>query len=326
MMTDAIPNDITFARLDQLDPDAWASLVRADPTSTPFHAYEWLRCLAATYPAWHVGALVRRRGGALAAALPVVRRRRLGVTVVESLPFGVYGGPVGAMDREALVGELFASGGPLSLVRLVDPTGRVPALPGTRRRPASAAVIDLSAGYETVARSYARNVKKNLHRARQRAVRVRPVTDETGARTFWDLASYTYRLHGARMPYPVSLYENIVRHIAPAGRALFELAYLDDVAIAGALHLRDDRQMVNWLTPAYRERQDVRANTLLIDSAIRAACDGGIRTYNLGASPEGEAGLVRFKRTWGARDQEYAVLVRRGRALDLVAGVLRRSL
>jgi hypothetical protein len=327
---------IAILPIGEIDRGRWNELLVTDPTSTAFQTSEWLACLQATYPAWEVGAIVARDGEAIVAAIPFVRRRVSGIVLVESMPFGGRGGLIRtdrAFEGTPLVRGFFGLGrAPLSIVRLIGTSGLTEGSPLGRTAIRTAAVVDLSAGYDVIAARYQRNVRKNLRRARDLGVEVRPVGDRASVETFMNLADYAYRLHDQALPYPLALYEAIAQQLVPAGRAIFELAYKDGEAVAGSLHLVGAHELFNWLTPAYRERQDLRANTLLIDAAIRYGIAAGLPTYNLGASQDHE-GLERFKSSWGGHDTEYlaietvsppVALARRARAV-VRAVVARRA-
>lgn len=297
--------------IQDIDPIEWNHLISADPTSSAFHTYEWLASLKATYPRWEVAAIVARNARRIEAALPFVRRRISGVVLVESLPFGAYGGVIradtGFEDGVLIERFLTDSRERFAVVRLVQRQD----VPSSVRRGVttsrSSAVLDISHGYEDTASRYRPNVRKNLKHARGLGLVVQPVTDQSSIETFWNLAAYAYRLHSELPPYQLELYEMILRLLVPARRATFELAYSGGKAVAGSLHLIGAHEMFNWLTPAYRETQDLRANTLLIDNAIRSATALGLQTYNLGAS-QGSDGLARFKSAWGAQEAEYSVM------------------
>lgn len=302
---------VAVLRVSEIDKARWNDLLGADPTSSAFQTREWLACLAATYPAWDVGAIVARDGETIEAAIPFVRRRVSGILLVESMPFGGQGGLLRtdpAFDGTALAERFFGLGrSPLSIVRLIGGSGLAGSSRARRAVTRTTAVVDLSGGYGLTAAGYQRNVRKNLRRARDLGVEVRPVGDRASVETFTTLAAYAYGLHGQDLPYPIELYEAVARELVPSGRATFQLAWRGEEAVAGSLHLVGAHELFNWLTPAYREHQDLRANTLLIDDAIRSGIAMGLPTYNLGASQDHQ-GLERFKRSWGGHDKEYLAI------------------
>jgi CelD/BcsL family acetyltransferase involved in cellulose biosynthesis len=299
--------------IDEIDPAQWDDLISADPSSSPFHTREWLACLASAYPHWKVGAIVHSERGKITAALPFVRRRRSGVLLLESLPFGGYGGLIQAdprFDGEDLVAQFLSqAAGPLSVVRLVDGSGRSLDRWKGAVTSRTSTVLDISSGYEVASAQYRANVRKNLKHARDAQLVIEPVESQSSLEAFRKLAIYAYRLHMSTLPYPPALYESIARLLVPVGRATFELAYKDGMAVAGSLHLVGAHEMLNWLTPAYREFQELRANTLLIDHAIRSGVVAGLRRYDLGSS-QGSEGLDRFKRAWGGYQREYEAIER----------------
>jgi hypothetical protein len=315
---------VRIEAVEDIDPVEWNVLISADPSSSPFHTREWLMCLSTTYPHWEVGAIICRGRQTIAAAVPFVKRRVSGVVLLESLPFGGSGGLIrsdAAFDGGHLIERFFSdTGAALSMARLVDTSGRPPGRWKDVARSKASTVLDLSLGYDVISARYRANVRKNLRHAHNSEVLIEPVSHQSSIETFRDLARYAYRLHSSALPYGLELYESIARLLVPAGRATFELAYKDGSAVAGSLHLIGAHEMLNWLTPAYRESQALRANTLLIDNAIRLGIAAGLKTYNLGES-QGSEGLERFKRAWGGYEREYYVIERMSPPVALASRV-----
>jgi CelD/BcsL family acetyltransferase involved in cellulose biosynthesis len=168
----------TIGDFEALAPE-WDDLVRAMPRPSPFllHGWlaEWWRCYGdGAEPVVHIA----RRDGRLAAALPLVVRRRAGLRVASFVG-----------DRQAVLGDLLVAPGAGDdagerLTRrlaeggcdVVDLHGlpaesRIAAALGSHLeviRRVEAPVLDLADGWDAVYRARTSSKKRNLHRRRRR--------------------------------------------------------------------------------------------------------------------------------------------------------------
>ena len=174
----ALESITTIDEFEALAPE-WDDLVRAMPRPSPFllHGWlaEWWRCYAdGAEPIVHVA----RRDGRLAAALPLVMRRRAGLRVASLMG-----------DRQAVLGDLLVAAGEgeetgRQLMRRLADGGcdvvDLHGLPADSRIAArlgsqleviervEAPVLDLTGGWDAVYRAKTSSKKRNLHRRRRR--------------------------------------------------------------------------------------------------------------------------------------------------------------
>lgn len=313
---------VNFASISR---DDWVSLYKNSACSNPFLHYDWIKSISVSFPSWKIKVLVSIKNGQIVAICPVVERKILFLRSIELLPFGTYGGVVAKDKGERaevlkMLSVSLAKGCFSRSIYTPDPLGEVelPIAEGLSELKASSSIIDLSNGYEEIYSGYKHNVRKNLKKAAASSLEVVRISSREEIKDFFEIASYTYKMHSGRMPYPLHFYESIFDYCVPSGLAEFYIVLKDNKPIAGSVHFYSEKQVMNWLTPAYREYQEYRANTYLIDLVIKDACKRGIQYYNLGGSPLGGGELSRFKESWGAIGIEYPQVWYRGTGISVL--------
>ncbi len=301
--------------VNEIDSEAWGRLLASAPAATPFHSAGWLGALQRAYDYIEGRMLIVEDGGEYLGGFPYAFQNRVRmIKTVLSLPFGTYGGPLVRADAPRGIAPLLwsslakvTSQADAVSVRVVD-YNRDPLLgPSTGHRtiPAFTHRISLTDDYEFVHRKvYKQNVRKMIRQSREKGVRVEAVTDEAGVREYARIARHTLDRRGTE-PYPESLFLNVFRLMGDA--CLFHLAYHEDRAVAGTVHLSGGASVMNWLTSSYREFWNLRPNNALVDAVVRWAVEEGKRWYNFGGSPEGDHNLQRYKESWGAKRYDYRV-------------------
>lgn len=222
-----------------------------------------------------------------------------------SLPFDTYGGPVTARRGDPVSFEGIIERIASPSVRVAD-FGAVVASCNGALRPAVSHIVELSGGYDAVARHYSDANRRNIRQAVDHGVRVAAVSQHAVTRDFYRLHLQTVKRHGAR-PLPRAFFEAVYARLVPAGAATFYLAFHQDRVVAGNLVLRHRDRSYDWMW-VYDDRvTPLRATNLMLDHAIRDEAARGSRELNLGASPNDHLGSVRFKQSFGARPYTYAV-------------------
>jgi hypothetical protein len=180
-----------------------------------------------------------------------------------------------------------------------------------------------------------------IGKAAKRGVEVRPAENEEDLRAWYRLYLETMRVH-AVPPRPYRFFAALWRLLRPRGLMRLLVAERYERAssriLAGSVFLMFGRTVFYAYTGARSDDLHLRPNDLIQWRAIRDAVETGFRRYDLGEVSEGDAGLVEFKRKWGAEpsalyryywpplDQDGTGSLESGSRLRTVAGAVWRRL
>ena len=206
MSLETITSEQDFAALAA---EGWDDLVRALPRPSPYLLHAWLAEWWRHYgPEGEPHVHVLRRGGRLAAALPLFVRRRGAIRVAEFLGTGeaVLGDVLAEDDAAAAEVLEDAAGAGYHLADLLGVSGDsrlVRAMNGQLRlvERVPAPVLDLSAGWQEVYRAKTGSKKRNLHSRRRRQLAELGHLEVEVARTAEELDTAlddAFRLHVMR--------------------------------------------------------------------------------------------------------------------------------
>jgi CelD/BcsL family acetyltransferase involved in cellulose biosynthesis len=302
------------------DRAAWDALVAESAEATVFATSAWADLWLAEWRGAKWVAFVVENGKGYAAGIPaIVRNRGIGRTVF-SMPYGSYGGPLlrpdlpdpGSIRRELLESYTRLAGGRWTLrseltwyrgVREEIP----PRLEAAER---FTHVLPLESDFEKLARGFAPPTRRLVRQAEDSGLTIRSASGEDDVRAYYELAADTVRRRGGK-PKPYSVYERIYRMFVPSGLARYHLVHHGETPVAGSLHLFHEGVAMNWLTVSSETSWPLRPNNFIIAGILATLCEAGYLEYDLGASPENAAGLIRFKEGWGAVKRPLVVAGRR---------------
>lgn len=293
--------------MNPLDEPAWDQLVAAHPAANCFHTAGWARVLSETYhhrPAY----FVRRWRDGLEHVLPVMEVRspwtgRRGV----SLPFTDECSVLGSPSPH--VADLYAAALEFGRTRnwkYLEVRGDIARWPGAT--PALAyfrhqldlgrAETDLFAGFESA-------VRRAIRKAESAGVRVESSQSLDAMRTYFRLHCLTRRRHGLP-PQPWRFFENLARHLIAKGQGCVFIARMEQRSIAAAIFLHHGRRATYKFGASDYAHQELRANQLLMWRAIQSFANAGCVTLDFGRTSANQEGLRRFKRSFGAAEDELS--------------------
>lgn len=298
-----------------------------------FTSYEWIKCMDG-FEGYKAECIVLKEGDTILGFLPYFLRKKYGVLICESMLFSLYGGIFPEDKSDIMVTYLekyISSISKLYCIRLYfeqkigDVCKQKLSASGFVVSTGKAAIVNLKNNSSELLMTYKHSTRKNIKKAIRENVIISDVENEKELYEFYKMAKYIYEFHKSKMPYSFDLYKLIYRNLVNTGLAKIRIAKHEGLIIAGSIHFysKNKKSVLNWLTPSYREYQQYRANTLLIHDAIDCAQKEGYDWYNLGASPEGESGLLRFKHNWGAVDKEYTICQKQSAILEIYDRVKR---
>jgi CelD/BcsL family acetyltransferase involved in cellulose biosynthesis len=299
---------------DQLDRREWESLLSDSPAASIYHTAEWAGLWPAAFKGFRAWFAVAADGEGYLAGLPALARGRWPVVRIYSMPMGTYGGMVA---RPGLSGRaedhcrrLLATLQRLRpcLTELVDFEERLGFLAkhGFQRRQARTHIADL----EAHRRQSKQKTKRGAIQSAKRGVEVKELTREAELGRCYELLVKRDRGYGQTTKYPPEFLKRLWKDLQPLGRAQIGLAVHESRIIGFAANLCYDRTLTYWDGASDPEFKSLRPADALIQAAMAWGLEKGCRWFNLGGSPPGAQGLMRFKESWGGQAREYGVYTR----------------
>ena len=278
----------------------WDDFVRKQPGWSHFHLYGWRHAIERVFSHECVY-LACRDDGVLVGVLPLVRVRSVlfGHFLV-SMPFVNYGGPLGREDAVRALTRAAADQATRERVKLLELRSRAPLpidLPVSHRK--ITVVLDLPAGGSaTLWKQLDAKLRSQIRRPQKEGVTVRFGRDQVQpffavfARHMRDLGTPTQ---------PLAFFQTIADLFGDD--VWFGCAYLGDIPIAGGCGFRWNGEFEMTWASALTDYKRIAPNMQLYWSFLERAANDGLRLFNFGrCSPGG--GTHRFKKQWGARDEQ----------------------
>jgi CelD/BcsL family acetyltransferase involved in cellulose biosynthesis len=297
--------------IEELGLDEWLAFDRKHAAPTFFARPAWAFALADTEPDLAVAPLrVTCPGGW--AIVPLMRSKRSRLHWKEYVGFPM-GGYTCVLDEraQALSGaaaaEVFER-----IANRVDMLRVIPwPLAGATSKRARAtlretAVIDLADGYDAVMARMNGVTRRMGAQAARRGVTCDIERGVEAVDQYYALLSEASRRWGVARP---SLSRQLLDAVVAQGEKSVELwfAQVEGRRIAGGVVLLGSQEQFFWSAAMLAADGKYRPSNALNTRLLRAACERGLRWYNLGAS-EGLPGVQRFKRDLGATSLPYAEL------------------
>lgn len=309
------------AVVDPIDQPGWDQRLLNDPRATVFHSAGWAATLTSTY-GFRPFYVTTNPNGPGTGLLPLMeafslRAARRGI----SLPF---------TDSCSLLSP--AGSAPIPLEEVAAHANEGIANTGSRLIQAAREVA-LERGWRTIefrpearpeqngpdsVRFLAHTVALVPSDTEQRAL-CRPATRRTlrqaqdgpldvkvgvgidDTRAYYRLHCLTRQRHGAP-PQPFALFLNIHRHLIARDLGYIVLASNAGEPIAGAVFLRFGNHAVYKFGASDMSRQHLRPNQLVMWTGLRHAARLGCTDLDMGRTSINNAGLLQFKRGWGAAE------------------------
>jgi FemAB-related protein (PEP-CTERM system-associated) len=288
------------------------------------HAPEWFDVIRDAYGHEPLYLAAEDQDGRRAVLPSFIVRRPLGGTVVTSMPFLDSGGPCGALPSlsapllERLIREARTIGASRIELRCVAAlpveAGSHSSLPagsdGARLHKVNM-TLALPSDAGLLWRRVGNSVRNQVRKAERSGLTIESGGAEKLA-PFYDV--FAARMHDLGSPVHGRRFLGAVLE-SFGTRARVVLARQGSATIGGLIAIRfKDRVAVPWaacLEPYFA----LCPNMLLYWNALRTACAEGIRHFDFGRSTRG-SGTYRFKRQWGAEEQQlfwYTIALRRQR-------------
>lgn len=305
-------------QLDPLEGTDWDRHVTGHPDHTVFHRGAWARVLHKSYG--HDPVYLRfARGGITKALVPVMEVRRLltghrGVC----LPFSDFCQPLVRDDDDLpAVRDHLATVATERGWKHLEIRGGAPAEGGRAGASAEKTFFGHELKLETAEdvqfSLFPGAVRRAIRKAERSGVTVSVSRSWEAVRRFFDLHVRTRRRHGAP-PQPLSFFREVFRELIEAGHGFVVIAETENRPVAGAVFLHSGKSALYKFGASDDAALGLRPNNLVMWEGIRTLIGTGCQTLHFGRSSGTNAGLRRFKRSWGA--SEFGIQYTRFRPSD----------
>ncbi len=304
----------SIAVLEPTD-ERWLAFVEQSGKANIFHHPAWSGLLADCYNYAPFVVISLDADSDISAGLPMAQVNSLltGQRLV-SLPFTDHCSPIYRDDHalDELTNKLILLYGKKG-VSAMEIRAKLPVQPSIQRYSDHVLhTMDLDSDVDSVFSRLHSMHKRNIKKATKEGVQVMSGTTTVDIEAFYKIHLQTRRRQGVPIQ-PRKFFDLLLENIIEKGLGFIMLAYADDECVAGGIFL-------HWqgtLTYKYGASADVgrnlRANNLLMWTAIRWGCENGYRVFDMGKTDLENSGLREFKSRWGASEESlvYSLLSER---------------
>ncbi len=293
------------AQIGPVDPlgSDWDRMVGSFPNANAFHRSDWARTLKSAY-GFQPCYLAEGRPDAPTTILPLMEVSSwVTGTRGVSLPFTDHCEPLGQDDEiSSRLFELAVALGRQRHWRYLELRGGGAPVPG-----ADAAIryfghrLSLDTGSASLFAAIKESTRRSIRKAERGGVVVTVSRDVGAMRAFYRLQCQTRRRHGLP-PQPWSFFEALQTFMLSNTGAVV-LASYQDTPVAGAVFLRGGDTATFKFGASDRRYQHLRASNLVMWRAIELFRAQGVKTLDFGRTAMANAGLRRFKLSWGATER-----------------------
>jgi CelD/BcsL family acetyltransferase involved in cellulose biosynthesis len=324
-------------RLDPLTDPRWQAFVDAAPGASVFHHPAWLGLVGTRYRYGMSALCVVGDGGEIVAGIPLARvSSRLTGRRLVAVPFSDVCPPAfapGAGEGAAVALSLALAAERARTGLDVEVRWRMDDVPGAHVAGGFLVhrlALEPDAG-AVLARASKSQVRRAVAKARREGVVAEPRTDRAALAEFYALHAQTRR----RQAVPVQPRDFILRfeELFARGLGFVMIARHEGKAIAAAVFLTYGGTLTYKYGASDEEFLHLRPNHVVFAEAIRRGCEAGLRELDFGRTDAANEGLARFKRSWGAQEEqlaythlaEHAPRAGHGLAERAVAAAIRRG-
>lgn len=294
---------LRFLSRSEVDPVAWDACVTASWQQI-MYGYSWYLDAVAGGGRWRwVGLVLVDEAGMYRAVMPVPLRRKFGVWVVHQPLFCQFldvFSPDKTLDEWPFlqaVQQRYRYGSVLGIRPYPHPSLNFDLV-----RERTTHLLDLSVGYETIARHYTRDRQRNLRRAVDYGWRVTDSIDPEPLLTLFR-NHHADGIDGGVGEWAYNILRRLIQALQERGLATIRYALGNGQIEAGALFGREGNRIIYLFNAASETGRRGNARTLLIDQVIRANAgrDAGKPILFDFESPPKES-IVNFYRSFGATE------------------------
>lgn len=285
------------------DEPAWQAHVNSHSEATIYHALEWRDTLYNEYRFEPVY-LLAKDNERVVGVFPLFLVKNLRGRRLVSLPFSIYGGPLGDTGEvvSALIEksvEIVRNGTASSLeIRPHKAMGDYISLVSSEY--GIGATIDLSVGIDGL---WKRLTDRNdINRAIREGLNFR-ISDGEGIERFYRLQLMTRKRLG--LPTPSLAYYRSFFERMP-GMVKLALVEKGGIPIAGGIFFAYKGSILYALGASEQKYLYCRPNDMMIWEMMKWGCENGFKAFELGPTAISDKGLLHFKEKWGGEHRRIS--------------------
>jgi len=300
-------NSLNISILTSNGEPAWQSYINSHPDATIYHTLEWRDVLYNEYRFKPVY-IMAREGDRVVGVLPMFLIKNFRGRRLSSLPFSIYGGPLG--DSDVVVSALLAK-----CIEIVD-EGKAKSLEIKPYKRISGVaslgfeelgcgegvIMDLTLGLDVLWLRFAERF--NVKKAEKKGLKF-ILTERDGLKAFYRLQLMTRKRLGLPTPgfnYYASFFEKMGNKV--------KLALVEKCGkvIAGDMFFLFKDNILLVLNASDHNYKSCKPNDFMIWNILKWGLDAGFKILDQGPALYEEEGLLHYKRKWGgdtARTYSY---------------------
>lgn len=282
----------------------WNDLIASSPQCTFFHSSNWAGALKDSYsykPLYFAG----REGRSMSALVPVMEVKSVisGKRGV-SIPFTDRCEPIAgdAGGFRALFDEILRYGREAGWKYLELRGGRNLLDGAVPHRTYSRHVLALHGREADLLAGFKPSTRRNIRKAADSGIEVTISGSEKDLDEYYRLHCLTRKRHGLP-PQPHGFFRAVHRNVISQGKGLTVLAAWKGRPVSGAIYFHSGKKAIYKFGASDLAYQRFRPANLVMWEAIRHFCKKGFDELCFGRTDIGDAGLIRFKAGWGAREE-----------------------
>jgi lipid II:glycine glycyltransferase (peptidoglycan interpeptide bridge formation enzyme) len=162
--------------------------------------------------------------------------------------------------------------------------------------------LDLRRTEEDLFNAFDSSTRRAVRKAEESGLTISFSREPEAVRSFHRLLCKTRRRHGVP-PQPIAFFENIHEQVISRNQGWIVLATVGHEPIAGAVFFEFERGALFKFGASDQKFQRLRANNLVMWSAIKHYCNRGFHHLDFGRTSITNVGLQNFKLGWGAKER-----------------------
>ena len=315
---------MTFEVVNPLAEPCWNRWVLEHEEARIFHSAEWARVLAECY-GYSARCGLLKDAGRVVALLPVIEvssllTGRRGV----SLPFSDECAPLlGEEVRLESLVEPMREFGRQRGWEYLELRGGAESIPGAvRSEEFTMHYLSLDGSEDQQFQKLRSCQRRNIQKARREGVEIHRFQTLEAIDDYYALHCLTRRRQGIP-PQPRRFFHLIHENMIAPGHGFVLLARFGGQPVAGGVYFQFGHKALYKFGAWNRAFQHLRANSLLMWEAICHFRRAGVTQLSLGRTAPQQAGLLQFKRGWGAEEVRmpyYRISLRKQVCLKPVDG------
>lgn len=299
---------VTIQRVvDPCEDLSWERLVTTAP-STLFHSPQWMRLIRDTYDYYFKAMVIEGRTGPVA-GVPYAVINEFGSQRRISLPFSDFCGVLSQnpSDATALTEEMISTDTPWTLKTLTGTLPRVAQAPSkTVAYKWHGIAIDKDPACMLAERG--KSVRRAVRRAERDGVSVVQADSKEQLRAWFLVHLRLRKLKHGVLVQPYEFFERLWDTFIEPGNGFLLLAMYEGEIIAGEIDIVWQDVLYSKFAASLPEHAGLRANHLLVWTAIEEARRRNCVMYDMGRTRATQEGLVYFKRSLGAEEEDLVAV------------------